>query len=500
MREDLTIDRRWSATSPFFTKRDVAAVLFRRKRVFVISFAAILLTALLYALLFPSYQSQMKFLVRRGRLDPPMTPQPTGVSEYARYDVTEEELNSEIELLKDQDILRAVVLANRLEDNEAKWWNPDREVRVARAIRRLAAHLTVQPIRKTRLIVVRYRSSDAAHAGKVLRSLAAIYSEKHLAVHRPSGEYRFFEEKTEQYREGLEQAEEQLLQMIDDSSVVAGMQQREIALQRLSEADARYHETHLAIRDTGQRIKELEDQLVLLPERTTTEIRTSDNPQLMEKLKSTLLSLNLKRTELLTKFQPEYRLVQEVDQQIADTKALIEVETKAPIQELTTAKNANYEWADSELSKAKVELGALRARERASRDLLAVYQENARAMGKHAIEQQRLLRNAKAAEENYLLYRKKREEARIGDALDERGVVNVAMIEEPRAPALPQRSRLKISFLGFLAAFVLSTGAAFAADYAHPGFRTRAEVAELLGSPVLACLPRATPSLQEERS
>src|SRR2546430_12547360 len=34
------------------------------------------------------------------------------------------------------------------------------------------------------------------------------------------------------------------------------------------------------------------------------QVRTSDNPQLMERMKSKLLELELKRTELLTKFEP----------------------------------------------------------------------------------------------------------------------------------------------------------------------------------------------------
>ena len=55
-------------------------------------------------------------------------------------------------------------------------------------------------------------------------------------------------------------------------------------------------------------------------------IRNSDNPQLTEKMKSKLLELQLKRTELLTKFQPSYRLVQEVDLQIAETKTSIATE------------------------------------------------------------------------------------------------------------------------------------------------------------------------------
>jgi len=46
-----------------------------------------------------------------------------------------------------------------------------------------------------------------------------------------------------------------------------------------------------------------------LPARTTTQVRVADNPELMKALKSSLLDLELKRTGLLTKFEPGHRLV-----------------------------------------------------------------------------------------------------------------------------------------------------------------------------------------------
>ena len=197
MGEELSYDQRWIGWTFSPTRRDVVAVLFRRRRTFVASFTVIFLAALLYALLLPSYESQMKILVRRGRIDPPMAPQPTGTSEYSRFDVTEEELNSEVELLRDEDILRNVVLANHLDRAERSWWKRNDEVCIARATRRLASRLIVEPVRKTRLILVRYRSSDPSQAATVLHSLADSYEGKHIEVHRPSGEFHFFEQQAE---------------------------------------------------------------------------------------------------------------------------------------------------------------------------------------------------------------------------------------------------------------------------------------------------------------
>ena len=61
-------------------------------------------------------------------------------------------------------------------------------------------------------------------------------------------------------------------------------------------------------------------QLAKLPARNVTQVRTADNPELLRALKASLLDLELKKTQLLTKFEPSHRLVQEVEQQIAQAK------------------------------------------------------------------------------------------------------------------------------------------------------------------------------------
>jgi hypothetical protein len=93
-------------------------------------------------------------------------------------------------------------------------------------------------------------------------------------------------------------------------------------------------------------------------------VRIADNPQLLQTLKASLLDLQLKKTQLLTKFEPNHRLVQEVDQQIEQAKAAIAAENLLPLRDETTDRNEHYEWAKSELQQAQVRLKALEARER----------------------------------------------------------------------------------------------------------------------------------------
>jgi len=491
MAEELTIIRKpVPAISP--TMRDLLAVLFRQRRLALFSFMATFLAVLGYGMLAPSYQAHMNVLVRRGRVDPLVTPAPTPSPMFQRDEITDEELNSQVELLRDDEILRTVVQATAPAGSPwyERYLGGSEEVRLARSVRRMARRLMVVPIRKTNIIQVDYSSSDPAQAAAVLHSLAHAYLERQQQVRRPSGEYEFFDQQVTQSRRGLLDAEFRLMDFSSDQGVVSAAQERDMALQKLSDAEANDRQTQVTIVEIRRRIRDLESKLRSLPERTLTVIRNSDNPQLTEKMKSKLLELQLKRTELLTKFQPSYRLVQQIDQQIAETKASILGEEHSPLRDETTNQEPNHEWAKSELIKAQVELGTLEAHGQAVRIQVTGYREVAQRLGGNALRQGELLAELKVAEEKYLLYVNKREEARIENALDQGGILNVTIAEEPRVPALPARAGWVFGLIGVMLGSTLSTGLAFTADYLNPGFRTPDEVVDYLGVPVLASLPR----------
>src|SRR3981081_1528774 len=82
----------------------------------------------------------------------------------------------------------------------------------------------------------------------------------------------------------------------------------------------------------------------------------------------------------------------------------------------------------------------LRARQSDASIQVASLHTLAEQMQSASVDQQDLMRTAKAEESNYLLYLHKREEARIGDAHHERPTLNVAIVEAPVAAALPVHS------------------------------------------------------------
>ncbi|MGO8796989.1 MAG: GumC family protein [Candidatus Sulfotelmatobacter sp.] len=474
------------------TVRELATVLFRQGKIFLSVSGLVFVLTLIYAFAGATYRAQVKVLVRRGRADPPVTAQTNAPPDFSRVEVTEEELNSEVELLKDDDVLRQVVEANHLEAHDwLRWLRPGEEqaARVQRATKKLAHRLNVEAVKKTNLIAVSYDASDPQVAAHVLQSLAAIYLEKHMEVHRPGGQLRFFDQQTGESRRQLEEAKMKLVDFTKRHGVVMAGQQRDLVLKRLDDVEGSYRQTERDMAEISHRIQELDAQLAKLPMRSTTQVRTADNPELLRALKASLLDLQLKKTQLLTKFEPNHRLVQEVEQQILQAQTAITAERLTPVRDETTDQDPNYEWAKGELQKARVQMRGLEARQIMTSAQLVEYRNLSSELGKKAILQDDLMSSEQAAQENYLLYVKKREESRMGDALDEGGIVNVAIAEQPVVPALPVWPAAEVVLVGLMAAVASGTGAGFAADYLDPAMRTPEEAWACLEIPVLASLP-----------
>jgi uncharacterized protein involved in exopolysaccharide biosynthesis len=477
---------------PMPTTRDLAGIVFRQRWTILGAFITVILLVLLSGQWVRKYEAHMKILVLRQRMDAVVTPEANAPVQVSP-DVTEEDLNSEVELLHSDDLLRRVVASTGLQDKARPLFGPsDQEALVASAVNELGKDLDVEPIRKTNVIAVRYRSKDPQLAAKVLNAVASAYLEKHQEVHRPSGEFTFFDQQTNQFMRGLQQTQSQLAAFTEKNGVVSASLERDLTLQRLADFDANAHQAQASAAETAKRIQSLQAQLAAMHPRITTAIKSSENQYLMQQLKSTLLTLQLKRTELLTKFDPSYRLVQEVDKQIADTQAAIAAEENRPTREETTDQDPTYAMLRSELAKAQEDLSGFNARAAATAVVANGYRNTAERLEEQGIHQEDLQRAAKTQEENYLLYQKKREEARISDALDQRGILNVALAEQPVVPALPAQSPVKTAGLTLLLGFFVSMGSAFVADYASPTFRTPDEVVGYLDMPVLASLPKPT--------
>ena len=143
--------------------RDVAAALFRRRRIIFVVFCSILAGSLagsmwLWPLIFPPrYAAGMKFILKKDRFDAVVTPADRAVPGFITS-VSAQEIHSEIEILKSADVLDRVGRAARVQSFE-------------RLRRDLVAEPVVAGRNITNLIAVRYSSPDREEVARVLDAL-----------------------------------------------------------------------------------------------------------------------------------------------------------------------------------------------------------------------------------------------------------------------------------------------------------------------------------------
>lgn len=504
--EDLTIRPNGNQSGLTLTLRDVVAPVFRQSRLAALIFAGIFFGALLCALVLPrKYEAEMKIFVNRERVDPVVTPNPDTYAGAVPL-VSEEDLNSEVELLKSRDLLEKVVIACGLNGRRDFAWGRlvDRaantlrgaastpETRLARSVQDLEERLTVDPLKKTTLIRVAYTAHDPALAAHVLQTLGTLYQEKHASVHRPAGTFSFFDQETERYRNEVATAEAQLTEFDREQGVVAAAAQKQLLLQQLSVFETELQQAQTNAWEAIQRAAALKAQAVRTPERQTTSMKKTDNWQLLAQLEGTLLSLELKRSEMLLKYAPTYPPVQQLETQISQARAAISQAHESPTQEIATDRPPAQDWLATELAKAETDHAAFEAQAMASARVVRHYEESAQSLDKKGAMQDDLIRDVKTAEDNYLLYLHKREEARISDALDSKRIVNVSIAEAATVPALPTLRLAWLLIGGFFAAGIVSVGSAYAADRIDSSFRTPDELGSYLDVTVLASIPKSS--------
>ena len=494
------------------TPRDIVSPIFRQRRLALIVFIGIFLGALLAAFLTPpEYEAEMKILVNRERVDPVVTPNPdVPVSALPLASVSEEDLNSEVELIKSHDLLEKVVLACGLESQRNPRWferandflhgaRPGNATRLARAVQTLESRLVVEPLKKTTLIRLSYKSRDPQQSAHVLNTLGTLYQEKPAAVHRPPGTFRFFDQEATRYRRELAAAELQLIHFDRREGVLDAAGQKQLALQQLSQFESQLQQAQANVSESRQRVRALMLLESTTPERQTTVVKKAGNAQLLADLEDTLLKLELQHTDMLVKYSPKYPLVQDVETQIADTRAAIARAEESPIEETTTDRIPAQDWMATERVKAETGHAGFEAQVAAYAHVARYYRGVAQKLDEKGSEQGDLIRNVKTAEDNYSLYLRKREDARISDALDSQRIVNVSIAEAAIVPAFPAMNLGWLLIGALFGAGSLSVASAYAADRLDPRFRTPDELSRYLDVNVLAAIPTAV-ALPEEKA
>jgi uncharacterized protein involved in exopolysaccharide biosynthesis len=481
------------------TMRDLLAPLFRHKRLVILTFSAVFAFSVFVAWYIASryYVSEMQIVLSQTRTDPAITAA-QNAAVMSNKIITPDQISSEIALLKGQDMLRTVAeecgLAEKWSTSELLLPKDPARVKAARiekAAHALEKGVKAEAEKVSDVINVKYGAIGSPETPAcVLQNLGKLYVDKHLELRRPGGSSNFFAEQTDKYSQQLAQVEQKLANFSRDEGVTAPDVLRTDLAQQLTTSMSILHQAREQIAADQERIRAVQDKLQSTPERITTQQTSNAANLLLQQLEGDLLTAELKRTQLLVKYDPSFPLVKEAEDEIVKTKAAIQKAQDLNYANQTTDRDPTHELLRQDFAKTQLDLASQTANAAAIQKSIQTMRAQMAELDAKAVKQAALLREDKADEANYLLYQTKREQEYTSDALDKRRIADVAIAVPAVVPALPAFNPFLVGLGGLIFAGLAGIAAGFIAEWLDPSFRTPNEVAEVLNMPVLASVPR----------
>ncbi|HNZ19071.1 MAG TPA: exopolysaccharide transport family protein [Candidatus Hydrogenedentes bacterium] len=454
--------------------RDVLTVLFKRKA-FILVFIAVVFGVVLAGNYVwpPTYESVAKVRLIRGRTT--SQPDPTVVHTEAgtlMMQLSREDVYSEIDLIYANDVLANVVDQLDLGSAMQRGTGPVqlavrgiRELEYAlrlkqrpdprqRAIDALEEAIEVKADDKKYVLEIQCRLGDAQLAHDVLMALLEAYRQKHVDVFDQPGSAAFFEEQVARVNRELADAQQKLEAFRGEHQVVSLEAEKELLLSQYTEARKLLLQLTESQEAAQQAAAGKTDQVLV----ATLSGKTENT--VVTELQLRLLELLLERNRITENLGPKHpqvvAILNEIDRAADRLSEAIEA-TRATTQ----AKIADLQQRIEELNKLDGELEDLQRAVDTTSDTLVYYTE-------------------------------KREEAIVADAMRDKQISSIRVVEHPAVAVNPVSPRKLVNLLiALVVGLVGGIALAFFLEYLDHGLKTPEDVDYYLKVPPLASFFRA---------
>jgi polysaccharide chain length determinant protein (PEP-CTERM system associated) len=462
--------------------RDFLHVIFKRKNQILIFFVATVCTVAIGTFFKkPTYEAKAQILVKMGRENLYIPPNSTS-GQVVNYN-QDDQVNSEIELIKSRSLAEKVIKALGLK-------NIYKNAEYKDAVLSFQKSLSVEGIKKSNVIEVSFKHKDPETAAKIVNTLANAYLDEHLLVHKNPQSFNFFENQSQDLKTKLEQSETALETFKKQNAVTDLKEQQKLLLKQISDLHADLNRTLSQEAETRNRITQIRQQLDKTPENVPQDKEVDHNPYLISNLEARLVELQLKEKELLVKYTPQSRLVKNVEEEIQMVKDRLAQNEKKQYGKSRVGLNTTYQRLQEELFRNQADSKALTAKNDIQTTQLANYQSKLEKLNQMDVKLDQLQQAVDVNRQNYRLYLAKFEESRISDAMDNKKMANVTLMQAALIPLKPASPKvlLNIVLAIFLGGFG-GLGLGFFSEYLDDSLERPEDVEKMLQLPVLASIP-----------
>jgi uncharacterized protein involved in exopolysaccharide biosynthesis len=466
--------------------RRIAYVLFKQKRLIALVFIALSLPVFLYLLFTPTeYTASAKVLIKPSREF--LNVSPTSAIGSISMSPSPEVINTEIQIIKSPEL--AARLAREIPFPDDSSDRKRGEADIESDGRRIRGYLRAAPVRNSNLIQITVTSPyQQEWAVNVVNRAADLYLEHHVKVHKTPGVGEFYDEQEKKLLAELLKAEDALKNFQTKEKIIDAAQEVSADLGALASFERTLKETDSAIRETEQKITVLGDQLKQQKATISSNTNITVNPVYVQ-IQNRLTTLQLERDSLLQRYTADDRHVKDKEKEIDELKKQLETVKQTAVGSESISINEVHRRILNELLGARVQLQALNEKKTSLTRQVESYSSAASDKKRKGFEYDRLLREVTTKKDSLDLYKKKGEEARISDAMDERKFSNAYVLERATLP-LPRAgfSMVLLTVLTILISMGAAIAAAFGVEYFNSTLRNEADIEDQIGLPVLATI------------
>jgi uncharacterized protein involved in exopolysaccharide biosynthesis len=490
-----------------FSLRDFLHLLFKRKvQILICFFATTFVVTIATFLIQSTYEAKAQILVKIGRQNLYLPPNSAN-GHFINYS-RDDQINSEIELLKSRSLAQKAINAlgpeiilgakskvGKLFDTFSKiktqfFSREQTDTSLEDAVLKFEQSLSVIGVKKSEVIVIKFKHQDPDTAALIVNTLVDLYLDEHLLIHRNPQTHSFFEEQSQVLKDKLTHAEEKLKSFKKDNNLTDLDEQQRLLLNHISNLQSELNSTLSLQAETENRIHQISRQLDKTAKTVPQWEEVDHSPILINDLKAKLVELKLKEKEFSTKYTPQSRRLKNVKEEIAILQNnLAKMESKR-YGKSRVGPNATSEKLQNELFRNQAESKALAAKKETQSSQLADYQSKLDLLNQMAVKLNHLEQAVDLNRQNHRLYLAKIEESRISDAMDNKKISNVSLMEPALAPLKPESPKKLFNLIiGFFMGAFGGLGLAFLIEFFDDSLENPEQAEIILKLPVLASVP-----------
>jgi len=329
------------------------------------------------------------------------------------------------------------------------------------AVLRLVDGVKVEPVKDSDILIVKVRTPSPPLCVDVANALLAAYLQDRTAIRRTPAGSEFFAAKVKEYSALLEGLQRGRAAVRTRWKLSSPDEERSLYLKQLNTLQTDLVQGGAELAKLTQQRELMEARAQGMPELMKKEQVVAPNPAI-QSVKERITALKVERAKLASRYLPDSETLKKLDSEISDLESAMASEQATVLNSVTSESNPARREFKTGIELQSVQIAGIKGRTEFLQAPVTQLSDQLKSLDLGADEVAAVNREYRRAEESYLFYAKRLEEARMSEELDSQRVANVIMVEPPETPILPVAPK-KQFLLGIAMAVSLVLGLALAA-------------------------------------